>query len=486
MLVLANFASMARAKYKPVDTSDIRGKQRMELMEAVKGVNKMPVPARDCFVAVRLGICFGKDGQGVGMQNNGRPIVNGDKAFFVRSNGRLAAWMDVAMPARSQWDRSYDEEKKFKQDAMLSLMTGRVNLVVRNTAKYLLETLPPEARWAMLATIGKLLYHKDGSSAYDGYVHEVTMDCGIKYQWVGDWNAFYVGPDGKERTARDALPRKYMEWYGVIFRCENLIGTRDILTLFPEEVKAMRRPHQQNIAEIEKQEEETIASSQDKIPKYEEGIAALRRMSTALRRAWLAENMGFCYTQSDAPAYMAHHIANDNALFVDEQGKECKLSEVATDKMAPDWAAATKAALAVGYEQIAAPFKEELKKLAVQTATYILNKMPKEVCFSWLSETNKLLFQADGKSIYPSSRQSSTIGYVTAQRFKISYAGRLYYSPQGRIEQAQWPEWSIWGTRWCTLFRCENLVGIEVINDSFKEDVKAMRAAYEKSPFYKR
>lgn len=41
---------------------------------------------------------------------------------------------------------------------------------------------------------------------------------------------------------------------------------------------------------------------------------------------------------------MASHIANGNALFVDEQGKECKLSKVATNEMAPDWVAAIKAA----------------------------------------------------------------------------------------------------------------------------------------------
>ncbi len=102
---------------------------------------------------------------------------------------------------------------------------------------------------------------------------------------------------------------------------------------------------------------EDAASPKD--AQYAEGVAALRRMSSALRRAWLAENMGLCYTQSNAPAYMAPHVANANALFVDEQGKERKLSEVATDKMAPDWVAATKAALAVGHERVAESFKED-------------------------------------------------------------------------------------------------------------------------------
>lgn len=53
--------------------------------------------------------------------------------------------------------------------------------------------------------------------------------------------------------------------------------------------------------------------------------------------------------------------------------------------------------------------------------------------------------------------------------------------PGGQIEHARWPEMNTWGTRWFTVGRCENLVGIEAINDSFKADVDAMRAAYEKS-----
>ena len=230
---------------------------------------------------------------------------------------------------------------------------------------------------------------------------------------------------------------------------------------------------------------EDAASPKD--AQYAEGVAALRRMPSALRRAWLAENMGLCYTQGKVYAYMAPHVANDNALFVDEQGKERKLSEVAIDKMASDWVAATKAALAVGHEQVATPFKEELRALAVQTATHILNELPKGVRYSWLAFTNKLLFQADGKPIYPPSRKSSTWGYVTVQEFKVVYVGsKLYYSPGGgQIEHAQWPEMNTWGTRWFTVGRCENLVGIEAINDSFKADVDAMRAAYEKSPFYK-
>ena len=508
VLMLASIANTAWAEYKPLDISDIKGEQRSQLSELVRMIRRMSPQSRDAFLCEQLGLCFAADGSQV-MQRG--PSANRSKALFVGRSG-LPLPFDQAVSESSDWDKCYRitfQINQIKEGAVLGFFTKDIDCIACNTAKYLLEEMPDEERWLLLATLDSKLYHKDGSSAYNVSCLP-TMDCGIECQWRGDWgdSSFYVGPDGKERTALKNCSTMRERWRNVliIFRCENLVGWRDIVALFPGEVKAMRKQYKQRLAQMKEQTDATAKEDKDsrashrnvmggtssdgaaspRDAQYAEGIAALRRMSAALRRAWLAEGMGFCYTQSDAPAYVALHIANDNALFVDKQGKERSLSRVATDKMAPDWVAATKAALAVGYEQIAAPFKEEVKKLAVQTATYILNKMPKEVRFSWLSETNKLLFQADGKPIYPSSRQSSTFGYVTSQRFKISYAGRLYYSPQGRIEQAQWPEWSIWGTRWCTLFRCENLVGIEAINNSFKEDVKAMRAAYEKSPFYKK
>ncbi len=228
---------------------------------------------------------------------------------------------------------------------------------------------------------------------------------------------------------------------------------------------------------------EDDASLED--PQCAEGVAALRRMSSKLRRAWLAENMGFCYTQGNDPAYRAPHIANDNALFVDERGKERKFSEVAADKRDSDWSAATEAALAVGHEQIAKPFKKELRVLATQTATHILNAIDETPRYSWLAEINHLILYSNGQSAYPLWGQS-----IPAESgFQIhtpggSYGGTLFYNPQGKITLPSVGNtgWS----RWRILFRCANVAGIKAINAAFKADVKAMRDSYKKSPYFKK
>ena len=724
-LALTSLQNAAWAGYKPVDVSDIQGEQRKQLAELARNVGRMPAQSRDAFLCEQLGLCFAADGSKV-MGHDKGPNTAASKAFFVGRSGRPLPFMQ-AYKGTPVWSKCYDKNvpiDQTKPGALLSFFKKDVDRVVLNTAKYLMNEMPDDLRWSLLAMLDRKLYYQDGRSASEKK-HEFSLDCDIKVSYYGEdfQNSYFVGANGEEAKVEDVRRKegrweRYNRWYCIVLRCANLVGNKDILALFPEEVKAMRKHYKQRLAQVKEQQgeankalltaaDEILASlpnedlkyakiaaaiglyyanhaspghngtygwlnpnvtiylpngkklagrgnimhgtnpgilqqipheailehyrepitqmarhiaedrfkemppivrdlmraelsgnlinadgspAQDlggghstiethnrtwKIPvisvdksktffvdskgrklpysifdqyidsygqtfrlihlcdlilgrdevlkyippagenegkelpqasqktamgstsldgatspkdaQYAEGIAALRRMSVALRRAWLAENMGFCYTQSDAPAYMAPHVANDNALFVDEQGKERKLSEVATDKMAPDWVAATKAALAVGHEQVAAPFKEELKALAVQTATHILNEVPKGVRYSCLALTNKLLFQADGKPVYPPSRKSSTWGYVTVQEFKVVDIGsKLYYSPGGQIEHAQWPEMNTWGTRWFTVGRCENLVGIEAINDSFKADVDAMRAAYEKSPFYKK
>ena len=722
-LVLTSLQGTAWAEYKPVDVSDIKGEQRKQLAELTRDVGKMPAQSRDAFLCEQLGLCFAADGSKV-MGHDKGPNTTASKAFFVGRSGRPLPFMR-AYKGTPVWSKCYDKNvpiDQTKPGALLSFFKKDVDRVVLNTAKYLMNEMPDDLRWSLLAMLDRKLYYQDGRSASEKK-HEFSLDCDIKVSYYGEdfQNSYFVGANGEEAKVEDVRRKegrweRYNRWYCIVLRCANLVGNKDILALFPEEVKAMRKHYKQRLAQVKEQQgeankalltaaDEILASlpnedlkyakiaaaiglyyanhaspghngtygwlnpnvtiylpngkklagrgnimhgtnpgilqqipheailehyrepitqmarhiaedrfkemppivrdlmraelsgnlinadgspAQDlggghstiethnrtwKIPvisvdksktffvdskgrklpysifdqyidsygqtfrlihlcdlilgrdevlkyippagenegkelpqasqktamgstsldgatspkdaQYAEGIAALRRMSVALRRAWLAENMGFCYTQSDAPAYMAPHVANDNALFVDEQGKERKLSEVATDKMASDWVAATKAALAVGHEQVAAPFKEELKALAVQTATHILKAIGEAPRYSWLAEMNHLIFNPNGQSAYPPNGGSLSVeSGFKVQSAGISYGGTLFYNPQGKITQPAMGNTG--GSRWLMLFRCANVAGIEAINAAFRANVDAMRSAYEKSPFYKK
>ena len=120
----------------------------------------------------------------------------------------------------------------------------------------------------------------------------------------------------------------------------------------------------------------------------------------------------------------------------------------------------------------------------MQTATYILNTLPKEARNSWLAEKNRLFFRSNGQPVSP-VEGTSTLESGFQLQF-VRYGGKLFYNPQGEITQPVGPPSNVWLRRWHMLFRCENVAGIEAINAAFKADVDAMRAAYEKSPFYKK
>ena len=722
-LVLTSLQGTAWAEYKPVDVSDIKGEQRKQLAELTRDVGKMPAQSRDAFLCEQLGLCFAADGSKV-MGHDKGPNTTASKAFFVGRSGRPLPFMR-AYKGTPVWSKCYDKNvpiDQTKPGALLSFFKKDVDRVVLNTAKYLMNEMPDDLRWSLLAMLDRKLYYQDGRSASEKK-HEFSLDCDIKVSYYGEdfQNSYFVGANGEEAKVEDVRRKegrweRYNRWYCIVLRCANLVGNKDILALFPEEVKAMRKHYKQRLAQVKEQQgeankalltaaDEILASlpnedlkyakiaaaiglyyanhaspghngtygwlnpnvtiylpngkklagrgnimhgtnpgilqqipheailehyrepitqmarhiAEDrfkemppivrdlmraelsgnlinadgspardlggghstiethnrtwKIPvisvdksktffvdskgrklpysvfdqyidsygqtfrlihlcdlilggdevlkyippagenegkelpqasqktamgstsldgaaspkdaQYAEGVAALRRMPSALRRAWLAENMGLCYTQGKAYAYMAPHVANDNALFVDEQGKERKLSEVATDKMASDWVAATKAALAVGHEQVAAPFKEELKALAVQTATHILKAIGEAPRYSWLAEMNHLIFNPNGQSAYPPNGGSLSVeSGFKVQSAGISYGGTLFYNPQGKITQPAMGNTG--GSRWLMLFRCANVAGIEAINAAFRANVDAMRSAYEKSPFYKK
>ena len=279
--LLTVFTDCVYAAYKPVDVSDIKGVKRKELMETVKKVRQLPPITRECFLAEQLGLMFCKDGSQSMFIYQGAPGTchYQGKAFFA---GRGQRPMNYSEVDKSKfWGEIYEEVKFFKKDAALGFFRKDVETVVRNTAKYLLKNMPDEHRWALLATFDKKIYHQDGSDAWKGYRTEATMDCGIKYIWHGDTDrALYTGPDGKERKIKDIYEDpvqrvRYTRWRQIVERCENLIGAKDILALFPEEVEAIReqyKAYKERLADAEKEQMSAVADMLNALSEDERNV----------------------------------------------------------------------------------------------------------------------------------------------------------------------------------------------------------------------
>ncbi len=211
-------------------------------------------------------------------------------------------------------------------------------------------------------------------------------------------------------------------------------------------------------------------------------------LSPEQRRAWLAEHFGLCYTSDGRPAYQSERTANDDALFVDADGKERKLSDVA-NKNDAKWIAATNAAIIVNYnEQFMSRRKDELEDLACRTAYTILSSMPADLRQTWLAARNRFFFLPDMKNPYGGPDNwtlESGVKHAVWGGVGWNYNKCLYYDPIGKMVHPAGvpPEW---GRRWSLLYYCESLLGIEAINSFFSDEVNAMRTHFEKSPFRKK
>ncbi len=294
-LALVSSVYTAWAGYKPVDVSDIQGDQRKQLMEAVRGVNKMPASARDCYVCEQLGLCFSMDGSETGRLSGGYPATtNLDKAKFVSKAGCLTAWGNAVAPAGKQWEKSYDDAHQFKPGAVLSFFKKDVDSVVRNTAKYLLKKMPDITRQAMLASIGRMLYKADGTTLPEsGYNAKDRIGSGFDVDYNGNPSDGYsfMDPTGRECSLQEAFAAdaKKKRWRDTVRRCENLVGARDILALFPEEVKAMRKHYKQKQAQM-KEQQDAIANEAIK-----QADAMLQTLPSDAQERLIAEAAGMFY-----------------------------------------------------------------------------------------------------------------------------------------------------------------------------------------------
>ena len=241
--------------YQPVDVSNIPDGQQKLLSELVKNIKKMPAQSREAFLCEQLGLCFATDGSKV-MRRDAGPATS-PRASFIGKSGHPQPFGQACKASKS-WSQCYAaalQMNKFKEGAVLSFFKKDIDCIVYNTAKYLLKEMPNDMRWALLATLDQKLYYQDGRSASDQEPYTITLDSGHTYRTTGDWNGYFVGADGKEEKAWDALRKagrygRYMRWCNLVLACADLVGARDILDLFPDEVKAMRKHYKERQAQL--------------------------------------------------------------------------------------------------------------------------------------------------------------------------------------------------------------------------------------------
>ncbi len=365
VVIVLLLSAGVQAAYKPVDISDITGEQRKAWAELTAEMRRMSPVTRDCFICEQLGLTFSKDYSQVLSIQEGHPATeNLEKAYFVGRGGKPILWWDAVNEARARWHKCYYATRAFKAEAPLVPFKKEVQRVALNTARYLLKTMPKEHCWMILASMGDMLYNDKGTynrgrdnwRMEDGIIAKAPVEEGKGYK--------FLDPEGREHEIQELLKGPTVDlwrWRQVVWRCENLVGAKDILALFSEEVKAMREHHKERVSKVKEEGKE----------KNEALLVAADEMMSSLpedkRFARIALAMGLYYLDHKNAGFGDGHLNPDTTLILPDGAKH-KGAEFADEK--PDLLQQ------VPHEAILEHYKDTVAQVARKIAGERFKEMP--------------------------------------------------------------------------------------------------------------
>ena len=446
------------------------------LSEADDLLSPLPAEERQAFIAEAVGLYY-KHPNEAGFNGTYQWLDPNVKIYLCdgKVTGGLKGTGDTR-PAR-------DFLHNIPHAALLEHFHEEVTLMATFMAKDRFDSMPPLLRDALRAEFADQLTTHDGKPAVDG---TTSIDIQAANHWVRipranvlKDKAYFVDSTGKEYpySSIAKFDTPYKQTICLAYLCAHILGKDQILKLIPGNA-----PGGEKAGDNAPVGDQTTGDEASK-KQLDRAVSAIKSLSGEQLRAWIAEKLGFCYSHSKATAYAREHEANEQAFFVGEDGQEHQLTKIA-DKGDAKWQAATAAAQSVGYPALATALSEEMKTLAAETSRFILSSMPVELRAAWLAENNRLFFHMDKSAAYHEkeveSRMDSGMSRTTA---RITDSNLFYFDKNGKITKSAAVDWNTWLTRWHILYYCANVAGMDAVNESFRTEVDAMRAAFDKSSY---
>ena len=247
----------AEAAYKPKITSKMDEQAVKDVQKAVAMLKAMPQPLRWTFMGVKLGLLFMPPNGRIGL-DDGYMMIG---SHFIGVDGMEydARTEYKAQASHDDWIYCAKLLDRHGREILFSKLSSEVTAFVQENAKYHLEKLAeeiPGMRDLYLAFIAKLCYLPDGNSPYD----KLSTGIGphkqpVQTYEIGDKGCKFVDTEGNE-LSYDDLRRKYKavggnRWF-LLNVCVHHVGEKDILALFPEEVKKMRANYEKKMQELKR------------------------------------------------------------------------------------------------------------------------------------------------------------------------------------------------------------------------------------------
>lgn len=276
LLSVGIFFGMAevRAEYKPnVNVDDY---PREEVRKAVSALKAMPKPAREALLAEKMALLFMLSGESAYGGEKTSTEEGGAKYFDVKrgskymgSNGKMYDFFNehdalfkkktTGIKGSELWIRAKTSIGAVGEDAVFISFAKDVTRIAQQTAKRHLNAVPQQLREAWLAKWGGLLFMPDGSDAYDqptiSKKHATLSSVGEFAMVEHKPGALYVDPRGKTCNFDEvwAIHTKQDRNTKILFSaswCAGIVGAKDITSLFPAEMKAMRAGRDKAVEEL--------------------------------------------------------------------------------------------------------------------------------------------------------------------------------------------------------------------------------------------
>lgn len=249
----------AEAAYKPKLSDNMGGSFKKDVQGVVAYLKSLPKPARWTFMAEYLGVLYmAADGASGHTEKGGID----DGARFVGIDGREYDASGELKAVRvkggwSEWEKNKFAIERLGRDAVFAKMSSEVTALVLANAKFHLKKMAesdPVLRDMCLANIAGLCYMPDGEKA-NAEVAEWN-DPGRFKQVIRSYSypgSKFVDAEGAEHDYDDVyakLTSRCGHRWNILQLCNHYVGKKDILSIFPDDVKKLRANYEKKMKEL--------------------------------------------------------------------------------------------------------------------------------------------------------------------------------------------------------------------------------------------
>ena len=252
------------AKYNP--EVNVPEDQMADIKTSVSVIKRLPKLAREALITCKLGLLFVPDGSAAYEdeetfyeKTNSKYFRSRGGARFIASDGKMYGYIDVwqskanSKPKlRETWDKASQVIFNYGEDNIFSAFKDEVTKLVLLTVKNRYMSMPKELRYLYIAEIAGYVYTPDGKNGVERW-HEKHKSAVFRgthrsavYNMMYKSDVLLVYPDGREVDYRKMMSSKgkHLGAWDVCMLCENLVGAKDILALFPKDRDAMKEAYE--------------------------------------------------------------------------------------------------------------------------------------------------------------------------------------------------------------------------------------------------